>query len=249
MIWLESPSNIGCQIADIDRWSRLAAERGALCVVDNTLAPAPLQVIMKEFPFVTLIVCSLTKFHGGHSDLLGGVIVTRSQSLADELRKQRSLLGSVMGSLECWLLLRSLSTFELRISRQSESALVLVKYISVYLSGKDTGDTFPPRPCTDEVKVLHSSLSQMSQSLKNHTPVFFLQFRTLSTAKLFVSNLNMFSQCTSFGGVASSVDLRSLHDTTVDPGLVRVSVGVEDVKNLAWDIYEALQKCSKRSLL
>ena len=128
MVWIETPSNPLMKIIDISALARLAAVAGALTVVDNTFATPYLQRPL-EFG-ADLVVHSATKYLGGHSDVVGGLIATRSDELAERLHFHQNAAGAVPSPFDCFLILRGLRTLALRMERSSANALVLALWLS-----------------------------------------------------------------------------------------------------------------------
>ena len=182
------------------------------------------------------------KYIGGHSDLLMGVLATREEEWLAGLREERVLLGSVMGSLEGWLGIRSVRTLELRVRRQSENAGKLVKWLDECLRRKNEPDE--EEEAVREVidRVQHASLQEKDMEwLKDQMPngfgpVFAFSTKHEQYARQLPSKLELFSHATSLGGVESLIEWRAMSDTTVDTRLLRVSVGVEDWEDLRQDI-------------
>ncbi|CAE7037803.1 unnamed protein product [Symbiodinium natans] len=134
LIWLETPLNPSCDVADIKAY--VAAARGCPGVhvaVDGTFAPPPLQRPL--LLGADAVMHATTKSLAGHSDALGGAVCVASAEVADQLRKDRMALGSTPGSLEVWLLLRSLRTLHLRVQRQSATATLLAEWLQLATAG------------------------------------------------------------------------------------------------------------------
>lgn len=139
LVLLETPVNPYGEVFDIEHYVKKAHSRGAKILLDSTFAPPPL---LDPFKWgVDIIMHSATKYIGGHSDLLGGVLVTQSLDTRWALWEDRMYLGSMMGGLEAWLGVRSLRTMELRVRRQSENATKLVTWMNNVLIGDDTDET------------------------------------------------------------------------------------------------------------
>ena len=182
------------------------------------------------------------KYIGGHSDLLMGVLATRKEEWLAGLREERVFLGSVMGSLEGWLGIRSVRTLELRVRRQSENAGKLVKWLDECLNDQDSS-----RRAEDAVRgvfdrVQHASLQSgdmkwlKDQMPNGFGPVFALSTKYERYARQLPSKLALFSHATSLGGVESLIEWRAMSDATVDRRLLRVSVGIEDWEDLKKDL-------------
>lgn len=128
MLWVETPKNPMCEVTDIAEAARRAHTAGAWLAVDSTFATPVLQqplALGADF-----VMHSSTKFLGGHSDALGGVLAVTDADRAGQLRSERAVQGSVLGVLETWLTLRSLRTLALRVERQSESATQLAGWLA-----------------------------------------------------------------------------------------------------------------------
>ena len=128
LIWLESPNNPYATVADLAYFAAIARKTGALLAVDATLSSPLGQQPLAHGCHVSMH--ATTKYLGGHSDLLGGALVCQQPRMAEVLFKERLIDGAVMGSLECWLLLRSLRTFSLRVKQQTASVLHILAFLS-----------------------------------------------------------------------------------------------------------------------
>ncbi|KAF3920044.1 hypothetical protein ABW21_db0206998 [Orbilia brochopaga] len=235
VIHLETPLNPVGEAWDIKHFAEKAHGRGALLMVDATFAPPPLQD-----PFTLgadIVMHSASKYLGGHSDMLGGVLATRDLKLRWELFEDRVYLGSTMGSLEAWLGVRSARTLELRVLRQSENAVKLVQW----LAGEMTKSGSPVGKVVAEVR--HASLQKeewvKKQMPRGFGPVFAIEMKTEELAKTLPSRLELFTHATSLGGVESLIEWRAMSDTTVSRRLLRISVGIENGEDLRNDLSRA----------
>lgn len=231
LVHLETPVNPQGTNFDIAKLADLAHKKGAYLLVDATFAPPPLQDPFKQN--ADMVMHSATKFLGGHSDLLAGVLVTKDKTVQSQLLADRICLGTNIGNLESSLLVRSLKTFELRITAQSNNATALVKYLSENLS-KFTGLEL----------VLHGSIQdnkdQLLAQISHHSPVFSIVMKTEDLARNLPNKLKYFIHATSLGGVESLIEWRAISDSTLDSRLLRVSVGVENIDDLIGDFSQAL---------
>lgn len=237
LVHLETPVNPHGTASSIAAYAERAHSQGALLSVDSTFAPPPLQN-----PFLhgaDYVLHSATKYLGGHSDLLGGVLVTQNPAELKLLQRERLYLGSVMGGLEAWLGLRSLRTLELRVERQSTTATKLARWLHA-LSQSDA-------TIGSVVKcVTHASLQPqepwlLEQMPRGFGPVFSIHTRSREQARNLPGRLEYFHHATSLGGVESLVEWRAMSDETVDPTVVRVSVGCEGWEDLKGDLEKALR--------
>ncbi|CUM65806.1 uncharacterized protein PRCAT00003454001 [Priceomyces carsonii] len=232
LIHLETPVNPEGTNFDIKYYADRAHEKGAYLLVDSTLAPPPLQ---NPFDFgADMIMHSATKYFGGHSDLLAGLLITKDASVRESLLLDRLLLGTNIANLESSLLIRSLKTYELRILTQSNNATKIVKYLVDNISDFSKLDA-----------VFHGTLQTdgyiKAQVPGGQSPVFSVKVSTERDARFLPSKLKYFHHATSLGGVESLVEWRALSDTHADPKLLRFSVGVENVEDLIEDIATALR--------
>ncbi|KAL9122734.1 MAG: hypothetical protein Q9187_000715 [Circinaria calcarea] len=250
LIHLESPLNPTGEAYNIASFAEKAHSRGAYLLVDATFGPPGLQD-----PFVQgadIVMHSGTKYIGGHSDMLCGVLATRHGEWFRGLSGERVYLGSVMGSLEGWLGVRSLRTLELRVKRQSETAERLVCWLDNQLHG-DGGKEDEKVIRTVVEKVRHASLQHEDMAwLKQQMPggfgpVFALWMKSEALARRLPSKLQLFHHATSLGGVESLIEWRTMSDTTVDRRLMRVSVGVEHWEDLRDDLLRAFAELSAPS--
>ncbi|KAF7301356.1 hypothetical protein MIND_00700800 [Mycena indigotica] len=254
LVWLETPLNPTGETADIRYYADKAHKVGAKLLVDSTFAPPPLQ-----YPFnfgADCVMHSGTKYFGGHSDLLAGVLVVRKKDEWDVLQSDRTYLGNMIGSLESWLLLRSLRTYHLRLARQSENATALVEWLCK-IAATPKGESFDGVPGGVILQVWHSSIQKKdmrgfdpkSQMTGGWNATFSIQLSRPEYAAWFPHSLKYFTPATSLGGVESLAEYRFSWDPTSDPKAVRLSIGVEDVADLQADIRQALKHLVNNSKL
>lgn len=249
VVHLETPVNPTGVAYNIQHFADLAHKRGAVLTIDATFAPPPLQ---DPFAFgVDFVMHSGTKYFGGHSDMLCGVVAIsrRRQSWQKDywtMFGERLHLGSVMGNMEGWLGVRSLRTLELRVLRQSQNADKLAAWIDGCLNGSDTSEDAKVVQSVI-AKIEHASLQKQDMSwLKKQMPngfgpVFSIWTKTAGQAKRLPSKLHLFHHATSLGGVESLVEWRRMSDNTVADEVVRVSVGVEAFEDLRDDLLQGFK--------
>ena len=134
MVWLESPTNPLLRVVDIDAVSEVAHSRGAIVCVDNTFATPYLQQPLHLGADV--VVHSSTKYIGGHSDVVGGAMMTSNDELETQLRFHQNAVGAVPSPFDCWLLLRGVKTLALRVERQSMNAMEVASALQYVKSGR-----------------------------------------------------------------------------------------------------------------
>ncbi|MDH3730133.1 MAG: PLP-dependent transferase [Acidimicrobiia bacterium] len=227
LMWVETPSNPKCFVADIAAAANAAHGVGALVVVDSTFATPVLQQPLSLGADFSMH--STTKFIGGHSDSMGGALVVKAESQAEQLKDDRSLDGSVPGALDAWLALRGIRTLPIRMERQSATAQV----VADFLSGRVAATHYPGlagHPGADIAK------RQMST---NGAMVSF-EMDSFDEATRVRDKMRIFHNATSLGGVESVADLRRDTDPSAPEGLIRLSIGLEDAADLVTDLEQAL---------
>lgn len=236
VVHLETPVNPTGEAFCIKKFARKAHARGAYLLVDATFGPPGLQD-----PFLwgaDVVMHSGTKYLGGHSDMLCGVLASRREGWVEKLKEERMYLGSVMGSLEGWLGVRSLRTLEIRVQRQSGNCQHLVSWLYAMLQGAEGGEAV--REAVE--RVWHASLQTddmewLKEQMPNgYGPVFAITMRNEDKARKLPSKLELFHHATSLGGVESLIEWRAMSDETVDTRLLRISVGLENWEDLRDDL-------------
>ncbi len=216
LVWLESPTNPALEIADIPAITKAAHAAGAYVVVDNTFATPILQRPLEHG--VDLVVHSATKYISGHSDVLMGAVVTSDDALFDVLKGRRDLYGAVPGTFEAWLALRGLRTLPLRIERAQANAQELVRRL---------------RERADVTEVRYPGLGA----------IVSIVLRDGAVADLVQHSTQLWVYATSLGGVESTLERRRRWKSEAEgipDGLLRLSVGIEDVEDLWDDLAAAL---------
>ncbi|TFK55782.1 cystathionine gamma-synthase [Heliocybe sulcata] len=251
LCWLETPLNPTGEARDIQYYAEKVHAVGGRLVVDSTFAPPPLQ-----YPFkwgADTVMHSGTKYFGGHSDLLCGVLVVKTPEIWQQLMNDRTYMGSMMGSLESWLLLRSLRTLHLRVPKQSATATGLAQWLRK-VAAVPKGQSFDDVPGGIIEKVWHSSLQgtdkrgfEPSKQLEGGwNATFALLMVDPEHATHLPHLVTYFIPATSLGGVESLMDHRITADPGADPRLIRISVGVEELEDLKDDLRKAFQELAKR---
>ncbi|KAL1745688.1 Cys/Met metabolism PLP-dependent enzyme-domain-containing protein [Schizophyllum fasciatum] len=247
MCWLETPLNPTGEARDIQYYADKIHKVGGVLLVDATFGPPPLQ-----YPFkfgADIIMHSATKYFGGHSDLLCGMLVVKTQEEWEKLWTDRTYMGNMMGSMEAWLLLRSLRTLHLRVPRQSENATILAEWLS-QIAKTPKGQTFDGVPGGMIKQIWHSSLQGVDsrgfdpkkQMEGGWNATFAMEMAHSEYGRLLPHKLEYFVAATSLGGVESLIEQRIQSDPASPPGLVRLSIGVEDVEDLKADLKQAFIK-------
>jgi cystathionine gamma-synthase len=247
MIWLETPTNPLLGIADIAAMAEVAHEAGALLVVDNTFATAYLQN-----PLVLgadVVVHSTTKYSGGHSDVVGGIVVTASgahtaagEPVTERIGFHQNAMGAVAGPFDAWLVLRGLKTLAVRMERHCDNAEAIVEF----LSGHDgVTEIFYPGLAG------HPNHEVAARQMKRYGGMVSFRVRGgEDVAVKVVGETQLWTLGESLGGVESLIEHpgRMTHasvagtELEVPADLVRLSVGIEDVADLIADLKQALDR-------
>ncbi|KRA29605.1 MULTISPECIES: trans-sulfuration enzyme family protein [unclassified Nocardioides] len=219
MLWLESPTNPALEVADIATLAAAAHELGIRVIVDNTFATPLLQQPLSLG--ADIVVHSATKYISGHSDVLMGAIVTADDDVYAALKGRRDLMGAVPGPFEAWLALRGLRTLHVRLERAQANAMELARRLAEH-------------PAIEEVR--YPGFGAII------APVIA---GGADAADFVVRATSLWVHATSLGGVESTFERRrrwKLEATTIPEGLVRLSVGIEDVDDLWEDLRQALDR-------
>jgi len=243
LIWIETPTNPLLRIIDIPAVVAIAKRAGARVAVDNTFASPILQQPLELG--ADLVVHSTTKYIGGHSDLVGGAIMTRDRELAEELRFVQFAAGAVNSPFECFLLLRSIKTLAIRMERHAKNALAFARALEE--SGLFASVIYPGLESHPQHALARRQMKGFSGIVSARLP------RDLDGVTRFTSALRVFTLAESLGGVESIVnhpetmthasvppDLRK--KLGIDAGLVRFSVGIEGEGDLVADVLQALRR-------
>ncbi|HEX8968347.1 MAG TPA: cystathionine gamma-synthase [Chloroflexota bacterium] len=242
LIWLESPTNPLMKLIDIAAVADLAHRHGALVVVDNTFASPYCQRPL-EFG-ADVVHYSTTKYLGGHSDVVGGALVTSNEDLYQQLKFLQNAVGGVPGPLDSWLVLRGVKTLALRMERHSANAMQVACFLE-------------QQPRVKRVYYPGLESHPQHQLAQRQMPGGFggmLSFEVeggVEAARDLARRTRLFTLAESLGGVESLIELPALMthaslpaerraEIGIDDGLIRLSVGIEDADDLIRDLSAAL---------
>ncbi|MBK9178065.1 MAG: cystathionine gamma-synthase [Acidimicrobiales bacterium] len=238
LVWVETPTNPALGIVDVAAVSAFARERAARCVVDNTFATPYLQQPLALGADV--VVHSSTKYLGGHSDVVGGFVALSDDALAERIGFLQNAVGAVPGPFDCYLVLRGVKTLAVRMDRHSESAGLIAEWLAAHLAvGSVAYPGLPSHPNHDVAQKQMRGFGGM---------VSFTVRAGEEAAVAVCGRTRLFTLAESLGAVESLIEhpYRMTHSSTadspvaVDPSLVRLSVGLEDVDDLLADLHQAL---------
>lgn len=238
LIWVESPGNPRMTITDYAALAELAHKHGALLGCDNTFA-TPVLTRPLELG-ADIVMHSATKFYGGHSDLMGGLLAVRDKALFDELYFVQNATGAIMSPLECFLCGRGIKTLELRVREQSRTAQHLAEWLNAQAAVEKV--LYPGLPAHPG----HEIAKQQMQGGFGAMISFELS-AGYEAAKRFVDSTELFQLAVSLGAVESLIEQpASMSHASYDPedrkkhgitdGMIRLSVGLEAVEDLQADL-------------
>ena len=235
LLWIETPTNPLLNIVDLERLAALGHNAGALVVCDNTFATP---VCQRPFAFgVDLIVHSATKYLGGHSDVLSGVVAVREPgALLERLHEWQRVAGTALAPFDCWLLRRSLATLALRVRAQCAGALTVAGFLERHARIEQV---FYPGLRGHRGHAI--AARQMTGGFGAMLSVCVAGGR--EAAMQVAARTRLFTRATSLGGVESLIEHRASIEgpgTRVPENLLRLSVGIEEPEDLIADLEHAL---------
>ncbi len=238
LIWIETPSNPTLKIADIKAIAAVAKAGGCLLCVDNTFASPALQkpILLGA----DIVVHSATKYLGGHSDLIAGLVVTATEELGEKIRFYQNAAGAILGPFDSWLVIRGMETLSLRMKQHCNSALQIAEFLQ---DQPEVDQVFyPGLPGHPN----HEIAKRQSRGFGGIVS-FTLKEDSLAAATQFVSSTGLFKLAESLGGIKSLIShsARMTHKTIpdeirraagVNDSLIRLSVGLEEAEDLIADL-------------
>jgi len=235
LLWAESPTNPLLNIVDLKRAAALAHAAGALLVCDNTFATP---VCQRPFDLgADLVIHSATKYLGGHSDVLGGIVAVREDAaLLERLRAWQQMAGSPLAPFDCWLLRRSIATLALRVRAQCCGALEVARFLAAHPAVERV---FYPGLESHPAHAL--AAAQMPGGFGAMLSVCIAGGREV--AMRVAARTRLFTRATSLGGVESLVEHRASIEgpgTRAPDNLLRLSIGIEEPADLLEDLGQAL---------
>ena len=244
MVWVETPSNPLLSLTDLAAVARICRDRGIICVADNTFASPWIQRPL-ELGF-DIVVHSTTKYLNGHSDVIGGIaVVGQNAELAERLGFLQNSVGAIAGPFDAFLTLRGVKTLALRMERHCSNALELAQWLElqpqvsrVYYPGLSS----------------HPQHELARRQMRGFGGIISIDLNSdLAGARRFLEAVEIFALAERLGGVESliehpaimthaSIPAETRAQLGIGDGLVRMSVGVEDVEDLKGDLAQALSR-------
>jgi len=239
-IYVETPSNPLLKITDLRSIVKIAREHNLITIIDNTFMSPYLQRPI-ELGF-DIVIHSATKFIGGHSDVIGGLVVVKGAELSQRIYSVQNGFGAILGPQDSWLLLRGLKTLKVRLDYQQDSAQKLAEYLQ---KNKNVKQVYYPGLQNHEGRDIHYSQADGAGAV--------LSFKTIDAekAKSFMKKIKLAAVAASLGGVETIVSypVKMSHAAVpksererlgITDDLIRVSVGLEDIEDLIEDFEKAL---------
>lgn len=241
IVFLETPTNPMMTITDIAACADVAHKRGALVVVDNTFCSPFLQRPIELG--ADIVVHSTTKFLNGHSDSVGGVVVSNSDEIAEKIGFLQNAVGAILSPFDSWLVLRGVKTLAVRMKRHEENGGAMANYLAhqakvqkIYYPG------LPDHPQHDLAR----------RQMSGFGALISFDLGSYANAKKFLDRVRLCSLGESLGGVETlishpetmthaSVPVETRKRLGITPGLVRISVGIEDIEDLIGDLENAFE--------
>ena len=241
VLWVETPSNPFMKVSSIADLSEIAHQSGATVVVDNTFATPYLQRPLEWGADV--VVHSMTKYLGGHSDVLGGAVVTSNAEIAEQVGFHQFAAGAVMSPFEAWLTSRGIKTLAVRVDRHQDNAMAIAEMLA---GDSRVAEVFYPGLPS------HPGHELAKKQMSGFGGMLSLRLSTGALAKKFVESTSVFTLAESLGGVESLVNYpcemthASVRGTELEvpDTIVRLSVGIESVDDLIADVQQALDSAS-----
>ncbi len=240
MFILESPSTLVCNVVDLEAVAKVAKAHGIRTYIDNTYSTP---IFQKPLDFgIDIVMHTMTKYIGGHSDLIGGVLISKDEEFMRQLMVQRDWFGGVLGPMEAWLAIRGLRTLDVRMQRHYETTMQVAEYLEKHPKIKRvfyTGLTSHPQ----------YELARKQQS--GECGLLSVEIAgDVKNVETFCDNLNIFEKGCSWGGFESlaiaftynwSEEELKFHE--LNRNIVRLHCGLEGAENLISDLEQALAKC------
>ncbi|MBX2970979.1 MAG: PLP-dependent transferase [Cyclobacteriaceae bacterium] len=252
LVWLESPTNPTLKISDIKKITSIAHAKGALVVVDNTFASPVAQQPFKLG--ADIVIHSGTKYLGGHSDLVAGLVVVNTPELAEQIKFIQNASGGILGPQDCWLVIRGIETVTLRVERQCKTALQVAEFLQ---SCEEVENVYYPGLPSHKN---HALAREQQNGLFGGVISFSLKEDTEEAAIAFVTSTQYFKLAESLGGVKSlvchpaqmthkSIPQEKRLQSGIANSLIRLSCGIEEAEDLIADITQAFEKIRKQETI
>ena len=244
VVYIETPSNPTLKVTDIQAVAKSAHAHGALLFADNTFMTP---IFQKPLDLgADLVIHSATKFLSGHSDILAGLIVTKDQELGNTIYFIQNAMGATLGVSDCWLLLRGIKTLKVRLQTEADNALELARWLEKQPAIRKVH--YPGLESDPDYEI-------QQRQAKSGGAVLSFDVQNEENVRTLVNNLELPIFSVSLGAVETIIsypctmshaelDPDEQAKSGITPGLLRLSVGIEDLSDLRQDFQQALEKLS-----
>jgi len=241
LLWLETPTNPMLKIFDIEKLTSLARSKGALSIVDNTFMSPYFQNPLSLG--ADAVVHSVTKFMNGHSDVVGGVMVTNQKEFYERVKFMQNAVGAVPGPMDCFLVLRGLKTLPVRMRQHQENAIQIARFLESHPNVEKV--IYPGLPSHPQHELARKQMKGFGGMI-----TFFIK-GGLNEARQFLEKVKIFALAESLGGVESLIEHPAIMTHASIPpenrqalgihdNLIRISTGIENCEDLIADLKQAL---------
>ncbi len=243
MLWIETPTNPLLKVTDLEAMSRIAKENGLLYAVDSTFA-TPVYLRPLEWG-ADIVMHSTTKYLSGHNQIIGGAVVTNREDIADKLKFLQKTIGAVPSPFDCWLVLSGVKTLSLRMARHSENAQAVAEFLEAH--PKVASVVYPGLKSHPKHEIAKAQMSGFSGMIS------FELTGGIPAGTALMNGVELCGLAESLGAVETmithpatmthaEVPVEERHARGLSDGLVRLSVGIEDVEDIIADLEQALAK-------
>lgn len=241
MIWIETPTNPTLKITDLKAVGKIAQQHQLLLCVDNTFASPASQ---KPIDFgADIVIHSATKYLGGHSDLIAGLVITKTTDLGEKIKFIQNASGGILAPFDSWLVIRGIETLQLRVKQHSENAQKIAEFLNECQEVKNV--YYPGLPSHKNHQIASNQMKHFGGIIS-----FDLHNDNKDDASKIVSCTQLFKLAESLGGIKSliclpcemthkSIPREKRYQSGVTDSLIRISVGLEDVDDLINDLKQA----------
>jgi len=243
MLWVETPTNPLLKVTDLAAMAKLAKEHGLLFGVDSTFATP---VFLRPLEYgADMVVHSTTKYLSGHNQLIGGIVITNRKDIFDEMKFVQKAVGAVPSPFDCWLTMLGVKTLHLRMQRHASNAQAVAEFLQSHAKvAKVTYPGLPSHPQHDIAKAQMDGFSGM---------ISFELVGGIPAGKTVMNSVKLCALAESLGAVETmithpatmthvDVPKEERYARGLTDGLVRISVGIEDVDDIVADLAQALEK-------
>ena len=244
LLWVETPTNPLLKVTDLNAMSQIAKNHGILFGVDSTFATP---VFLRPFEFgADIVMHSTTKYISGHNQIIGGIIITNDKEIHEQMKYVQKTIGAVPSPFDCWLTLLGVKTLHLRMERHASNAQAVAEFLESHPQVEKI--TYPGLPSHPQYLIAKEQMDgfsgMISFELKDGIPAGKTLMNSVKLCSL-AESLGAVETMITHPATMTHVDVpeEERHARGLTDGLVRISVGIEDVDDIIDDLKQALEKC------